>query len=122
MRAGETNGLTDVPGLRVGHATLRGEGALTGTTVVLVPAGGAVQVVPIVPAAVVFGLLRGGDFGARPDASTGVDAYDDARGPGGAGPVRQGVVGAGTGAVAGGLKGGVGSASAVLSGGGTVAA
>ena len=38
------------------------------------------------------------------------------------GPVAQGVVGAGVGAVAGGLKGGVGTASAVLDGGMTVAA
>ncbi|HVH21975.1 MAG TPA: P1 family peptidase [Pseudonocardia sp.] len=75
-------------------------------------------VVPIVPAAVVFDLGRGGDFGARPDAVTGSAAFDAAH----AGPVEQGVVGAGTGALVGGLKGGVGSASAVLDSAAVVAA
>ncbi len=70
------------------------------------------------PAAVVFDLGRGGDFGARPDAGTGAAAVDAAH----AGAVEQGVVGAGTGALVGGLKGGVGSASAVLDSGATVAA
>ncbi|MET0189120.1 MAG: P1 family peptidase [Pseudonocardia sediminis] len=41
MRAGERNCLTDVPGLRVGQAALDGPGALSGTTVVLSPPGGA---------------------------------------------------------------------------------
>src|SRR6185437_9584758 len=53
-------------------------------------------VVPIVPAAVVFDLGRGGSFSARPTAATG--------------------------AVVGGRKGGVGTASAVLDDGATVAA
>lgn len=167
--------LTDVPGLRVGHAALTGPGALSGTTVVLAPPGGAVAgvdvrgaapgtretdllhpgatvqrvhavvlsggsayglaaahgvmerleragvgfavpggVVPIVPAAVVFDLGRGGAFTARPDAATGAAAFDAASG----GPVGQGAVGAGTGAVVGGLKGGVGTASTVLPGAG----
>ncbi|MHA6621837.1 P1 family peptidase [Pseudonocardia sp. DLS-67] len=179
MRPGPHNALTDVPGLRVGHASLEGPGALSGTTVVLAPEGGMVAgadvrgaapgtretdllhpgatvqrvhavvlsggsafglaaadgvmarleaagigfpvpraVVPIVPAAVVFDLGRGGDVHARPGAATGAAAYDAA----GAGPVPQGVVGAGTGAQAGGLKGGVGTASAVLDGGAVVAA
>jgi L-aminopeptidase/D-esterase-like protein len=179
MRSGPHNALTDVPGLRVGHASLEGPGALSGTTVVLAPDGGAVAgadvrgaapgtretdllhpgatvqrvhavvltggsafglaavdgvmrrledagvgfpirgtVVPIVPAAVVFDLGRGGDVRARPDAATGAAAYDAA----GDGPVSQGVVGAGTGAQAGGLKGGVGTASVVLDGGAVVAA
>jgi L-aminopeptidase/D-esterase-like protein len=179
MRPGPHNALTDVPGLRVGHASLAGPGALSGTTVVLAPPEGAVGgvdvrgaapgtretdllhpgntvqrvhavvlsggsafglaaatgvmarleadgtgfpmpggVVPIVPSAVVFDLGRGGDFGARPDAATGSAAYDAAVG----GPVPEGVVGAGTGAVAGGLKGGVGTASAVLDDGSVVAA
>ncbi|WP_030163886.1 P1 family peptidase [Streptomyces sp. NRRL S-813] len=39
--------LTDVPGLRVGHATRRGGGWLTGTTVVLAPEGGAVAAVDV---------------------------------------------------------------------------
>ena len=51
-------------------------------------------VVPIVPAAVLFDLGRGGDFGARPDAATGAAAVRRRH----AGPVAQGVVGAGTGA------------------------
>jgi L-aminopeptidase/D-esterase-like protein len=179
MVPGPLNSLTDVPGLRVGHATVPGPGALSGTTVVLTPPGGAVGgvdvrgaapgtretdlldprttvqrvhavvlsggsayglaaaggvmarleaagigfsvpggVVPIVPAAVVFDLGRGGDFAARPDAATGAAAVDAAH----AGAVEQGVVGAGTGARVGGLKGGVGSASAVLDSGATVAA
>ena len=68
-----------------------------------------------------FDLGRGGDFRLRPDASFGEQAYDDAA----ARRCRSasaGAVGAGTGAVAGGLKGGVGSASAVLADGTTVAA
>jgi L-aminopeptidase/D-esterase-like protein len=39
MTAGDHNALTDVPGLRVGNATRIGNGALSGTTVVLVPSG-----------------------------------------------------------------------------------
>jgi L-aminopeptidase/D-esterase-like protein len=85
------------------------------------PVGGPGEVVPIVPAAVVFDLGRGGDFGSRPDASFGEMAYDDAASAAGS-PVTQGCVGAGTGTVVGGLKGGVGSASTVLADGSTVAA
>ncbi|PBC63131.1 hypothetical protein BKI49_15525 [Streptomyces sp. Tue6028] len=178
--------LTDVTGLRVGHATRTGDGWLTGTTVVLAPEGGAIaavdvrgggpgtketdaldprnlvqkveavvltggsaygldsasgvmawledrgrgvrvgadpaHVVPVVPAACVFDLGRGGDFRARPDACTGRAAVEaaDASEPGE--PVREGGVGAGTGAVVGRLKGGVGTASAVLESGITVGA
>jgi putative pantetheine hydrolase len=83
---------------------------------------GPSEVVPIVPAAVIFDLGRGGDFAHRPGPGFGAEAYAEALGATGAAPVRQGAVGAGTGAVAGGLKGGVGTASAVLSGGTTVAA
>ncbi|GEL17032.1 P1 family peptidase [Pseudonocardia asaccharolytica] len=182
MKPGPRNDLTDVPGLRVGHAALSRDGALSGTTVVLAPESGAIagvdvrgaapgtretdlldprntiqrahalvltggsayglaavdgvmrrleeegvgfpvglaagEVVPIVPAAVIFDLGRGGDFTARPGADLGAAAFDAAS----PGPVAQGVVGAGTGAVAGGLKGGVGTASAVLGDGATVAA
>ncbi|MEV0641025.1 P1 family peptidase [Streptomyces sp. NPDC050619] len=39
--------LTDVPGVRVGHATRTGDGWLTGTTVVLAPEGGAVAAVDV---------------------------------------------------------------------------
>ena len=178
--------LTDVAGLRVGHATRTGGGWLTGTTVVLAPPGGAVaavdvrgggpgtketdaldprnvvqkieavvltggsaygldsasgvmawleergrgvrvgvdpaHVVPVVPAACVFDLGRGGDFRARPDAATGRAAVEEADASGPGAPVPEGCVGAGTGAAVGALKGGVGTASAVLGSGITVAA
>ncbi|MFD7440952.1 P1 family peptidase [Streptomyces sp. NPDC059909] len=178
--------LTDVAGLRVGHARLSGPGALSGTTVVLAPEGGAIaavdvrgggpgtretdaldprnlvqrieavvltggsayglesasgvmawleeqgrgvpvgrepgQVVPVVPAACVFDLGRGGDWRARPDASTGRAAVEAAARTEPGAPVEEGNVGAGTGAVVGPLKGGVGTASTVLPGGATVAA
>ena len=181
MRPGPTNSLTDVPGLRVGHATRCEDGWLTGCTVVVAPDVGAVagvdvrggapgtretdlldprnlvdrvnavvltggsafglavadgvvqqlyaaglgwpmgepgQVVPIVPAAVLFDLGRGGEFANAPTAADGADAFAVAS----ADVVLQGCVGAGTGARAGGLKGAIGSASAVLDDGTTVAA
>lgn len=76
------------------------------------------QVVPIVPAAVIYDLARGGEFDNTPDAEFGVRAVEAAA----VSAVAQGCVGAGVGAVAGGIKGGVGSASAVLPDGATVAA
>jgi L-aminopeptidase/D-esterase-like protein len=178
---GPTNTLTDVPGIRVGHASRRETGWLSGTTVVLPPPDGAVagvdvrggapgtretdllapsnlvdrvnavvltggsafglaaadgvmealyaeglgwpvggpgEVVPIVPAAVLFDLGRGGGFGNHPGAAEGSAAYAAAS----ADAVPQGCVGAGTGAKAGVVKGGIGSASAVLPDGTTVAA
>ncbi|MCX5333426.1 P1 family peptidase [Streptomyces sp. NBC_00140] len=178
--------LTDVTGVRVGHATRIGDGWLTGTTVVLAPEGGAVaavdvrgggpgtketdaldprnvvqkveaivltggsaygldaasgvmawleeqgrgvrvgvdpaHVVPVVPAACVFDLARGGDFRARPDAATGRAAVEAAAASAVGAVVREGGVGAGTGAVVGAMKGGVGTASIVLDSGITVAA
>jgi putative pantetheine hydrolase len=75
-------------------------------------------VVPIVPTAVVFDLGAGGSFANRPDASFGARATARAS----TRPVRQGTVGAGTGAHAAALKGGIGSASIVLDAGITVAA
>lgn len=84
------------------------------------PMGGGV--VPIVPAAVLYDLGRGGDFAARPDAAMGAAAHDDATEIEPGEPVVQGNIGAGTGAKVGGLKGSVGSASAVLPDGTTVAA
>ncbi|MET7453722.1 P1 family peptidase [Streptomyces sp. NPDC005574] len=178
--------LTDVAGVRVGHATRTGDGWLTGTTVVLAPPGGAVaavdvrgggpgtketdaldprnlvqridavvltggsaygldaasgvmawleeqgrgvpvgpdpkQVVPVVPAAAVFDLGRGGDFRARPDAATGRAAVETAAATGPGARVQEGCVGAGTGAAVGPMKGGVGTASALLDSGITVAA
>ncbi|MEU0391953.1 P1 family peptidase [Streptomyces sp. NPDC006208] len=181
-----TDGLTDVRGLRVGHAQVPGDRALSGTTVVLAPEGGAVaavdvrgggpgtretdaldprnlvqrieavvltggsafgldaaagvmawleeqgrgvrvgqdpsQVVPVVPAACVFDLGRGGDWRARPDAATGRAAIEAAAATAEGAPVAQGGVGAGTGAVVGQFKGGIGSASTALESGITVAA
>ncbi|WP_413966528.1 P1 family peptidase [Actinacidiphila polyblastidii] len=86
------------------------------------PVGGPGRVVPVVPAAALFDLGRGGDWRARPDAAMGREAVEAAAASGPGEPVPQGGVGAGTGAVAGGLKGGVGSASTVLGSGATVAA
>ena len=76
------------------------------------------DVVPIVPAAVIYDLGRGGVFANRPDASFGARATRAAK------RTRPGVgaVGAGTGAVAGGLQGGVGTASITLADGIVVAA
>lgn len=181
VRPGATNSLVDVAGLRVGHATRTGEGWLSGTTVMLTGADGAVggvdvrgggpgtretdlldprnavervhavvltggsafglavadgvmahlerhgigyevgaggPRVPIVPAAVVFDLGRGGDAAHRPGPASGVAACEAASRD----AVVEGAVGAGTGAVAGGLKGGVGTASQELDDGSTVAA
>jgi L-aminopeptidase/D-esterase-like protein len=64
------------------------------------------QVVPIVPAAVLFDLGRGGTFGHRPTAAFGTEALAAAS----ADDPTTGCVGAGTGAVCGGLKGGFGYA------------
>ena len=198
LRPGPANSLTDVAGLQAGHASRRGAGWLTGTTVIVAQGDGATagvdvrgggpgtretdqldtrnsaervhaivlgggsafglaaadgvmsrlardgrgklvgpasgNVVPIVPAAIIFDLGRGGDFSCRPGAEFGAAAYDAAVASTGADrPAREdsiitaggnatGAVGAGTGAVAGGLKGGVGMASVVLESGGTVAA
>ena len=178
--AGEHNramtAITDVPGLRVGHAGRTGEGWLSGVTVVLPPAGtvGSVDVrgggpgthetdaldpttltrtvdavvltggsafglaaahgaqrwceengrgfavtggvVPIVPAAAIFDLGRGGDFAARPDAAMGYAATADAAARKIEHDVERGNVGAGTGALIGRgqYKGGVGTASITL--------
>lgn len=75
--------------------------------------------VPIVPGAIVFDLLNGGDKGwdANPYPALGAAAWI-ASGV----DCAMGSVGAGTGALTGTLKGGVGSASAVLQGGATVGA
>jgi L-aminopeptidase/D-esterase-like protein len=169
MTAGAFNALTDVPGIRVGHATRIGDGALTGTTCVLVPPGSVCavdgrggapstretaaldprygvrhpdaivltggssyglstahgvldalwsEVEPLVPAAALFDLGRGGDFHAHPGPAAGVEALEAASG----GPVAQGNVGAGTGAITAEMKGGLGTASVLLPGGIVVAA
>jgi len=79
------------------------------------------ETVPIVPAAVIFDLGRGGVFANRPTADFGARAYAAAKAAMTGGrrgravdPV-DGCVGAGTGAAAGGLKGGFGYAEAALS-------
>ena len=77
-----------------------------GHPVVTVPGA----VVPIVPAAVIFDLGRGGSVLHRPDAAFGRAATRSAKGL----VPAQGSVGAGTGARAGGLQGGVGYASEVV--------
>ncbi|WP_299443471.1 P1 family peptidase [uncultured Phycicoccus sp.] len=74
--------------------------------------------VPIVPGAILFDLGRGGHWRHHPGPDDGASAYRAATG----GPVAEGSVGAGTGARTGGLRGGVGTASAVLDSGVTVAA
>lgn len=165
--------LTDVPGVRLGHASRIGRGWSTGTTVVLLPpdtigavdvrgggpgtretdvlhptatvsevhgiclTGGSAygldaaagvmaylesrsigfhvgpaahEVVPIVPAAVIFDLGRGGRFDNRPDESFGRRAAAAARNS----PSPEGAIGAGTGARSRGLQGGVGSASRLV--------
>lgn len=85
------------------------------------PVGQPGQVVPIVPAAVVFDLGRAGVWRHHPGPAEGRAAYADARAGAGR-PVPQGCVGAGTGAKVGELRGGLGSASVVLDSGITVAA
>lgn len=70
-------------------------------------------VVPIVPAAILFDLARGGDFKKRPDASFGYKAADAATSQ----PVKSGRYGAGMGA-----GWGLGTASVKLSNGYTVGA
>lgn len=180
MVTGAHNAITDVPGLRVGHATRDESGWLTGTTVVVPPAGttggvdvrgggpgtretdlldprnlvdavdaivlsggsafglsaadgvlgaladegrgwsvgGPGEIVPIVPSAILFDLGRGGTWRHHPGPAEGRAAYLGASG----GPVDEGSVGAGTGARAGGLRGGIGTASLVLDSGATVGA
>jgi L-aminopeptidase/D-esterase-like protein len=70
----------------------------------------ASHVVPVVPAAVIFDLGRGGRFDHRPTAEFGAAAIRRARATG----VPRGAVGAGSGARAGSVQGGVGMASTVM--------
>jgi len=78
----------------------RGEGVGLGST----------GVAPIVPAADIYDLGRGGDIKARTTAEWGYLAASATA----TGAVRQGTVGGGTGARGGGMKGGVGTASVYL--------
>lgn len=84
------------------------------------PVGTPGDVVPIVPAAVLFDLGRGGAFAARPGPSFGGQAVTAALT--GVDDDRLGLVGAGTGAVSSGIKSGLGTASSVLPDGSVVAA
>ncbi len=74
------------------------------------------EIVPIVPAAAIFDLDRGGDFFARPDADMGYRAAQAAAASGERAAVQRGCVGAGTGARVsqGRFRGGVGTASVRL--------
>ena len=75
------------------------------------------HVVPVVPAAIIFDLGRGGTFTNRPDRSFGERAARRA------GPrSRRGSIGAGTGARAGGLQSGIGMASTRIGHDGAVVA
>jgi L-aminopeptidase/D-esterase-like protein len=76
------------------------------------------NVAPIVPAAALFDLGRGKDYIPAIDAAWGTKACKNA----GPDAFPLGCVGAGTGALAGGIKGGLGTASEVLASGLTVAA
>jgi L-aminopeptidase/D-esterase-like protein len=76
------------------------------------------QVAPIVPAAVLYDLGRGPDFVPPICEEWGLHACDNPID----GPLPIGCVGAGTGALSGGVKGGLGTASLILDSGITVAA
>lgn len=76
------------------------------------------HVVPIVPAAIIFDLGRGGDFGARPDPSFGRNAAERAI----ADQMHWGSVGVGRGARCHGRPSGIGTASFRLTDGSTIAA
>ncbi|GAA2677291.1 MULTISPECIES: P1 family peptidase [Actinosynnema] len=99
----------EVPGVVLTGGSAYGLAAARGAAAEL---GGGV-----VPGAALFDLGRGGDFGARPDASFGALAVRAA-----SVDVPQGNVGAGAGALNVALKGGVGTASADLGGGVVVGA
>jgi len=75
-------------------------------------------IVPLVPSAILFDPGRCAPFSFRPDASFGMNACRVAN----SGPVPMGNVGAGAGARSGGVKGGLGTASAVLPNGVVVGA
>jgi L-aminopeptidase/D-esterase-like protein len=78
------------------------------------------QIIPIVPAAILFDLINGGDkgWGRYPPYRDLGYAAAAAASP----EFRIGTAGAGTGAIVAGLKGGLGTASLVLDGGFTVGA
>lgn len=109
LSGGSAYGL-DAAGGVMAHLETRGRGFGVGSD----PS----WVVPIVPAAVIFDLGRAGRFDHRPDATFGSRAASRAS----ARVVDLGSVGAGCGARAGGLQGGVGSVSTTTADGHVVAA
>jgi L-aminopeptidase/D-esterase-like protein len=109
LSGGSAYGLDAASGV-MAHLESRGRGFAVG--------GDPSWVVPIVPAAVIFDLGRAGRFGHRPDASFGSRAASRAS----TRPVVLGSVGAGCGARAGGLQGGVGSVSTATADGHVVSA
>lgn len=104
------NAVTLTGGSAFGLASADGVMAVLESAGLGFPIGGGV--VPVVPAAVIFDLGRGGAFANRPDASFGARAARSALA--GRRLPAWGSVGAGTGARAGGLQGGVGTASAMV--------
>ncbi|SDP40006.1 L-aminopeptidase/D-esterase [Nakamurella panacisegetis] len=104
-------------GSAYGLAAADGVATTLGAAGVGVELPGIEGVVPIVPAAVIFDLGRGGRFDARPGPEFGRRATSAA-----GGKVQMGCVGAGLGAVTAGIKGGLGTASATLPDGTVVAA
>ncbi len=113
----------DVDALVLSGGSAFGLDAGSGVTDALARTGRGYRVgpatVPIVPAAILFDLINGGDknWQANPYRALGEQALADAKPD-----FALGSVGAGTGALAAGMKGGLGSASLVLDNGITVGA
>jgi L-aminopeptidase/D-esterase-like protein len=106
-------------GSAYGLAAANGVMAALETAGIGFPVGGEPhQVVPIVPAAVLFDLGRGGVFGNRPTDEFGALAFAAAT----SNQPASGCVGAGTGALCGGIKGGFGYAERQLASGISIAA
>ncbi len=105
LTGGSAFGLAAADGVMRGLAQ-RGIGFRVSTPDAVPPSA----VVPIVPAAVIFDLGRGGVTDHRPDAGFGARALDAAfrAAAGPAATPAVGSVGAGTGAICGGLRGGFG--------------
>jgi putative pantetheine hydrolase len=119
------NLVTAVDAVVLAGGSAFGLSAADGVAAAVYASGGGWQVgpepherVPIVPAAILFDLGRAGSWHHAPGPADGAAAYRAAVG----GPQAQGSVGAGTGARTGFLRGGVGTASAVLASGTTVGA
>jgi len=107
MSTGRMNAITDVEGVRVGHVTLRENDSIrTGVTAILPHGGNLFQ--QKVPGAVFVGNGFGKLAGISQVRELGtIETSDD-------GAVREGAVGAGTGTVCFGYKGGIGTAFRVI--------